>query len=131
MRLYADYEFYISEYNHDMSEAEFAKYIKPATAYLKRLTLQKSETFTGEELKYAACAVAEAYWQIDKQYPDGKIVTREDNDGFSQSFATSSKSLDKQKDDMAYRSAKQWLSGTGLLSRRVNSCDHKRGCNSI
>ena len=122
MKVYADYEFYISEYGTDMSENEFAKYIKPATQYIKRLTLQRSEDYTGEELKYAACAVAEAYWRFDTANPDGKIVSSENNDGFSQSFVTGSKSFDRQRADKAYGAAKTWLSGTGLLSRRVNNC---------
>lgn len=125
MKVYADYEFYIQEYGQDMTEAEFAKHIKPASQYIKRLTLGRSEHFKGEELKYATCAVAEAYCKFEKENPGGKIVTSENNDGFSQSFAVSSKSFQKQKDDAGYNAARLWLSGTGLLSRRIkraNEC---------
>ena len=118
MKLYADYEFCLQECNCDITEEVFSKHIREATLYLKRLTLGKSETYTGEELKYAACAVVEAYQNIETEFPGGKIVASENNDGFSQSFVTTGRSYEQVRNDKAYRAAKLWLSGTGLLSRR-------------
>lgn len=118
MKLYADYKFYLQEYGDDMTEDVFNKYIKEACAYIRRLTLKKSDTYTGEELKYATCAVIEAFRDIAKEYPNKKIVASENNDGFSQSYVTTGKGYEKVRNDRAYHAARTWLNGTGLLSRR-------------
>ena len=118
MTLYVDYDFYLQEYDDDITEDVFRKHIKEACAYIRRLTLRKSDTYTGEELKYATCAVIEAYKNIEAEFPNGKIVASENNDGFSQSFVTTGRSYEQVRNDKAYRAAKLWLSGTGLLSRR-------------
>lgn len=123
---YVCYEFYLSEYNTDLTEDEFNKYIKTATAYIRRLTLRKSDCFTGEALKYATCAVIEAYRNFDKANPNGRVIASENNDGFSQSFNVDG-TWEKARSDAAFAAAKLWLSGTGLLSRRahcVHECRH-------
>lgn len=131
MKLYADYDFCIQEYSQDISQEEFDKYILKASAYIRRLTLLKADSFEGEQLKYAACAVVEAYRDFDRTLVNGRLVSSENNDGYSVSYGDVSstsageKTAEKMRDDKAYAAAKLWLSGTGLLSRRashVNKC---------
>lgn len=128
MKVYACYDFYVQEYGRDMTEEEFNRYVKEASAYIRRITLKRSDDSCCEELKYATCAVAEAYCSFDKANPNGKIVTSEHNDGFSQSFASMGRgSIGRLRDSAAYDACRKWLANTGLLSRRIrngNQCGY-------
>lgn len=119
MIIYADYNFYINEYGTDIPQEKFQKYAKEASAYIRRLTIGKSDGFEGDELKYATCAVAEAVYNFDKSCINGKIVSSENNDGYSVSYATGN-DCHTERLNAEYLAARKWLAGTGLLSRRAN-----------
>lgn len=130
MKLYADYEFYVTEYRGNEDKIEnFERAIVHASQYIRHVTLGRSDNYSGEELKYASCALVDAYLSAYKLSGD-EYSTRqkksENTDGYSVSYVTetidgeSSEELFKRK---AYPIAKQWLLGTGLLSRRVG-CPH-------
>lgn len=61
MRKYADYIFYVNEYHGKITHEQFETAIVPASAYIKRATLGRSEGSDCDELKYAVCAVCDAY----------------------------------------------------------------------
>lgn len=124
MKVYADYDFYVCEYGSEIPVDAFEKYAKEASAYIRYLTLKRSDNFNGEELKYATCAVAELYFNHEKTQINGRVITSENNDGYAVSYATSAEP-EEAKRNAAYSAAKKWLSGTGLLRRgakRVNKC---------
>ena len=130
MKLYADYEFYVTEYRGNEGEIEnFERAIVHASQYIRHVTLGKSDNYSGEELKYASCALVDAYLSAYKLSGDEDAAGQkksENTDGYSVSYVTetidgeSSEELFKRK---AYPIARQWLLGTGLLSRRVG-CPH-------
>lgn len=124
MIMYADYDFYISQYGGKViSESDFATASLQATQYLKYITLGRSENYSWDELKYAVCAVAEAYNAVFGVA--GNAKKSETTDGYSVSYVQQSQdgeskeSLFKRK---AYESAKLWLANTGLLQRSVKRC---------
>ena len=126
MKLYADYEFYVTEYRGNEGEIEnFERAIVHASQYIRHVTLGKSDNYSGEELKYASCALVSAYKLSGDEDSTGQKKS-ENTDGYSVSYVTetidgeSSEELFKRK---AYPIARQWLLGTGLLSRRVG-CPH-------
>ena len=124
MKVYVDYDFYINEYGSKIPADIFEKYAKEASAYIRYLTLKKSDDFNGEELKYATCAVAEAYFDFEKTQINGRTISSENNDGYAVTYATGA-DPEESKKKAAYSAAKKWLSGTGLLRRgakRVNKC---------
>ena len=130
MKLYADYEFYVTEYRGNEGEIEnFERAIVHASQYIRHVTLGKSDNYSGEELKYASCALVDVYLSAYKLSGDEDSTGQkksENTDGYSVSYVTetidgeSSEELFKRK---AYPIARQWLLGTGLLSRRVG-CPH-------
>ena len=130
MKLYADYEFYVTEYRGNEGEIEnFERAIVHASQYIRHVTLGRSDNYSGEELKYASCALVDAYLSAYKLSGDEDSAGQkksENTDGYSVSYVTetidgeSSEELFKRK---AYPIARQWLLGTGLLSRRVG-CPH-------
>lgn len=130
MKLYADYEFYVTEYRGNEGEIEnFERAIVHASQYIRHVTLGKSDNYSGEELKYASCALVDAYLSAYKLSGDENSTGQkksENTDGYSVSYVTetidgeSSEELFKRK---AYPIARQWLLRTGLLSRRVG-CPH-------
>lgn len=124
MKSYVDYEFYVSEYGgKEICEDNFTVASLQATQYLKSITMGRSDSYTGEELKYAACAVAEAYNSVFVCESNAK--KNETTDGYSVSYVVqgqdgeSNESLFRRK---AYESARRWLVGTGLLQRSVRRC---------
>lgn len=130
MKLYADYEFYVTEYRGNEEKIEnFERAIIHASQYIRHVTLGRSDNYNGEELKYASCALADAYLSAYKLSGETNSTGQkksENTDGYSVSYVTqtidgeSSEELFKRK---AYPIARQWLLGTGLLSRRVG-CPH-------
>lgn len=130
MKLYADYEFYVTEYRGNEEKIEnFERAIIHASQYIRHVTLGRSDNYNGEEPKYASCALADAYLSAYKLSGETNSTGQkksENTDGYSVSYVTqtidgeSSEELFKRK---AYPIARQWLLGTGLLSRRVG-CPH-------
>lgn len=130
MKLYADYEFYVTEYRGNEEKIEnFERAIIHASQYIRHVTLGRSDNYNGEELKYASCALADAYLSAYKLSGETNSTGQkksENTDGYSVSYVTqtidgeSSEELFKRK---AHPIVRQWLLGTGLLSRRVG-CPH-------
>lgn len=124
MKKYADYTFYTNEYHGKITDEQFEAAIVPASAYIKRATLGRSEGSDCEELKYAACAVCDAYASVylSSDETGGKAVKSENTDGYSVSYAleapegTSTENLFMTK---ASQRMKMYLAGTDLLSRKV------------
>lgn len=124
MKIYAEYEYYVEEFGAKMSAAEFKRYSRDASAYIKRATLGRSETYEGEELKLATCAVAEAYCDVDKTCIGGRMIASENNDGHTISFSNAETDTEALKAKKAYQAMSNYLAGTGLLSRRVSRNDY-------
>lgn len=124
MNLYADYGFYIESYNGDMQEDEFPKNMIMATGCLRSITLAKADKFSGDELKYAACEIADVYFSCsDKSSSD---VKSENTDGYSVSYISERKDGETKEQFLSrkcYEIAKRWLRNTGLLYRKVG-CSH-------
>lgn len=126
MKPYADYTFYVETYGGDMiPDEKYRIAALNATQYIKYVTLGRSERYSGEELKFATCAAAEAYAQVynltGSQNTAGQIKS-ESTDGYSISYVTQAKEGESLEDlfkRRAYPLVRQWLGGTGLLNRRV------------
>lgn len=133
MKRYADYEFYIEEHWGSATEDEFNGAIIHVCQYIRYITLGKSDAYDGAELKYASCALVDAYISAYK-LSEGKNSPgqkkSENTDGYSVSYVTqttdgeSAEALFKRK---AYPIAKHWLLNTGLLNRRAG-CAHDHKC---
>lgn len=134
MERYADYEFYIEEHWGSSTEDEFNSAIIHVSQYIRYITLGKSDTYEGIELKYASCALVDAYISACKLSGGSNSPGQkksENTDGYNVSYVTqttdgeSTEELFKRK---AYPIAKQWLLNTGLLNRRAGCInDHKCG----
>lgn len=132
MKTYADYQFYVSEYNGALDESEFDQAIIHASQYIRYATLGRSDDYEGNELKYASCALVDAYvsaYKLSGGLGSAGQKKSENNDGYSVTYVTqtidgeSAEELFKRK---AYPLVRQWLLGTGLLNRRVGCIhDHK------
>lgn len=110
--MYADYTFYMSDYNGTLTEAAFSCLSKLATAHIDKITHQRAKTATDADLeavKMAFCAVVD---ELDKQ-EQGGIVTSESNDGISRSYAVGS--VIRSASQRIYDAAEVYLSGTNLL----------------
>lgn len=126
MKPYADYTFYVETYGGDMiPDKKYSIAALNATQYIKYVTLGRSERYSGEELKFATCAAAEAYAQAynlaGNQNTAGQIKS-ESTDGYSVSYVTQAKDGESQEElfrRKAYSAIRDWLQGTGLLDRRV------------
>lgn len=62
---YADYDFYLDEYNGDLSEDDFDKYIAKASACVRRITFGRADQAEGDEVKHAACAICDIFAQSE------------------------------------------------------------------
>lgn len=110
---YADYVYYRSKTdfggNVIPSESDFDSVIGKASAYIDRITFGRSkENSDSEEVKKAACAVAEVMYRNESRYG----ISSENNDGYSVTYLNNStKELRDQKraaylflsDDLIYR----------------------------
>lgn len=127
MKVYAEYAFYESEYGgRRMSSDAFSSAVLQASQYLRYVTLGRSEQYEGEELQYAACAIAEVYHAVfgeeEEKTGDKKSET---TDGYSVSYVVQGKDGETKETlfrRKAYECARTWLAGTGLLKRSVRTC---------
>lgn len=129
MKIYANYAFYVEDYGGQLIDEEsFKKAIIGATQYLRYVSLNRSDKSEREEVKYAACAVADVYYstviadQSGKGSGSGK--KSETIDGYSVTYVTDRidgetvESIFRKK---AYEVAKQWLEPLGLLYKGIKS----------
>ena len=129
MNTYADYQFYEDKYKGKATEEEFEFAVIHASQYVRHITLGRSENYSGVEVKYATCALVDAYMSAYK-LSGGNSTTgqkkSENIDGYSVSYVTQTKDGESAEElfrRKAYTVARQWLANTGLLNRRVG-CIH-------
>lgn len=125
MYSFADYKFYTEEYKGQMKEKDFDRFIVQASQYIRYITLGRTNTYQGDELKYATCEVAEVYRNCE-----GSRKQSENNDGYSVTFVNdgnTGETTEQLRDRKAYQVARKWLLNTGLLSRKVECC-HDSQC---
>lgn len=93
MKIYAKYDFYVEKYGgKEIGEEDFSAASLHATQYIKYITLGRSEKYQGEELQYAACAVADAYNAVFNQQNGTGIEKKSENtDGYSVSYVVQGK----------------------------------------
>lgn len=118
-----EYEFYADTYGGTkIPETDWKRLSQNATARLRQFTLNRMpDDWTGEPWQNkASCAVCEMAEILSaSEQRDGK--TSENTDGYSVSYDTN-----KSVGSLLYDVARAYLSGTGLLCRKVGCCyDHK------
>lgn len=120
---YADYEFYKDKADGKLEQEVFEKEVVEASIFLRYLTFGKSDDSTSEELKYAACAIADMYANEKKRYESGASAVKSENtDGYTVTYASEMKdgdSLDDLLSKKAVAIARKHLALTGLLNRKV------------
>lgn len=120
---YADYEFYTNNVHGNLDEKSFRKEILEASYYLRYITLGKSDKSDVDDLKYAACAIAEMYVEEKKKHKTGASRKKSENtDGYSVAYATEFKDGEVLEDLLSRKAnqiARKYLATTGLLSRKV------------
>lgn len=122
MKTYADYAFFIEQYGGAMDEESFRKAIIGASQYIRYITMNRSDNTDAEEIKYAACAVADVYYStiIAEENGNSKALGKKSEtiDGYSVTYVTdradgeTAEIFFKKK---AYEAVKQWLGPIGLL----------------
>lgn len=110
-----DYSFYAKSYGGTLPEAEFARLIGRASAYLAALTLGKSELQTlpaavQNSVDMALCAIVDAMHKAE----NGGDIASESNDGISVTYAAKAQQTEQQR---LYDAASAHLAWTGLLYR--------------
>ena len=125
MNLYADYNFYVSEYKGQATEEEFQRQIVKASAHVRRITFGRADNcMEMEEVKLAACAVCDmlnSEYGNQKEY-NGRQIISENTDGYSVSYmqeSVSGETLEELVNRKVYETAKLYLEPTVLLSWEV------------
>lgn len=114
--VYADFSYYQNTYHGTMSEADFNRLSRQASAYLDRVTFGRIDAKISGSYKImdACCAVADAYLLNEH----GGGVASETNDGISVDYVAGISNT--KTDDQRLREAVSLhLGGTGLLYRGV------------
>lgn len=115
---YADYQYYTEEYyGSKLSETEFPKYAKRASAEIDHVTfgrIQKlSESEITDAIRDCTCEVAEKLKYFETSA--GAEVASENNDGYSVSYRDTS-NVDTQAHEIM-ASIRTYLGQTGLMYR--------------
>lgn len=109
--MYADFTFYRDTYGGTVGEAEFSRFSARAGAHINQITGGRAKTATGDTLeavKMAECAVVDELITQSK----GGVITAENNDGLSRSYATAPVRTQAQR---IYSAAEVFLCNTNLL----------------
>lgn len=115
MNLYADYEYYTSEYKGNLTKEEFEKSITKASAFVRRITFGRADdNMELAEVKLAACAVCELLANDEKSRSLGRAVTSESTDGYSVSYESIA-SADDILGIKIFKTLELYLMPTGLL----------------
>lgn len=133
---YADYQFYMDNAHGKMGKESFEREVLAASLFLKRITLGRSDRIQPDALRYAACAIADMYAEQKQKAASGGMGKKsESTDGYSVSYAIEIKegeSLEAFLDRKAMQIAGNYLSGTGLLERKVRcGYDYECGCDGL
>ena len=113
--MYADYNYYMSEYCNGLKEPEIPLehiewYLKKASVFLSSLffrTMPKKPY--SRMLSEACCEIADCFYRTEKR----EGISREENDGYSVTFSNDGSSTLK----LAYDIAVKYLGMSGLLYR--------------
>ena len=136
MKAYADYEFYANTYRGTLDKAVFNKAVLSASQYIRGATMGKSDSYDGDELRYAACEIAELQNSgadnrdgVSVYSQDGREIKSVNNAGFSVTYTTEGVDGETAEDLInrkSYAILKKWLVPTGLLNPKVNTrrCCH-------
>ena len=120
---YADYQFYTNKAHGKLEKESFEKEVLAASFFLRYATLGRSDRIQPEPLRYAACAIADMYAEQKQKAASGGMGKKsESTDGYSVSYASEIKegeNLEAFLDRKAMQIAGKYLSGTGLLERKV------------
>lgn len=126
MNLYADYNFYTTEYQGGATEEEFESQIMKASAHVRRITFGCADgCLEMEEVKLAACAVCDVLITDMKirENNSGRQIASESTDGYSVSYVQE-KAADETSEALlrrkAYKAAELYLEPTGLLYMGVD-----------
>ena len=108
--MYADFEFYSTEYDPatELSEDELRKPLLKASLYLDGLFLYPPKEPVDIRVKYAACEIADILFESASY----ETLSSESNDGYSVSFDKSTST-----DAKLFKTACRYLGNTGLLYR--------------
>lgn len=128
---YADYTFYTDHACGKLEKESFEREVLAASFFLRYITLGRSDRTQPESLRYAACAIADMYGEQKQKAASGGMGKKSENtDGYSVSYASEIKdgeNLEAFLDRKAMQIAGKYLSGTGLLERKVG-CGHAHEC---
>lgn len=110
---YADYSFYIGEYNGKaIIQADFDRLIIRASSYIDSITQGRASSYSADDaVKMASCAVADA-WLKNEQ---GGDLQSQRVGSWSRTYANKLESPENR----LYKAANLYLSNTGLLSRWI------------
>ena len=118
---YADYDFYVDRAHGKLDQEAFEGYILKASFFLRYITLGKTERVEGEEVSYAACAIADMYAEEKKKITADK--KSENNDGYSVTYIAERKDGESMEDFLSRKAmqiARRYLLTTGLLNRKAD-----------
>lgn len=132
--MYADYAYYVSQYDGKMPEDAYPAAERRAEAYIRYLTHLNGDIFALDHdmVRDAVCAVADIYYadavQRAAQAAEGRqgAVKSESNDGYSVTYVVEQQdgeTADAALRRKAYDAAYLYLLPTGWMSRRVR-CGH-------
>lgn len=130
MTSYADYTFYTETYGGMMSEADFERYSLSASQYIRTSTHGRSDSYDGEELKYAVCESADVLYGLNETENSHGEIKSENTDGYSVTYIVEGKD-GETAEGLAGRKIggiiRKWLSTTGLLYAGAR-CGHAYKC---
>ena len=112
--VYADYDYYRSVYGGKaVPEADFYRLSRQASAYLDQVTFGRirGEWEKDSRVVEACCAIVEI---LHRQEQGGEVANAS-NDGYSETYVTSGKTLEQR----LWRTTAQYLVMTGLLYQGV------------
>ena len=96
MRVYSNYDFYISEYGgEDLTEFQFDRACRKASAYIDKITFGRADDYEEtewHELQICACEMAEAIFAYEANKSHGKDVVSVTNQGYTETYANGAKS---------------------------------------
>lgn len=119
--IYADVDFYQNKYLLGRTEviplAEFEFWARKASAYIDTSTFGRIELAIPDEVRFAACELAEAYW-TDAQASSLDAKRSESVGAYSVSYADQTKKQDELNANLRAILVR-WLANTGLLYRGI------------
>lgn len=114
--IYADYDYYKETFHGSLSEEDFIRLSRQASAYIDTVTFFRAENAVtgklGGRIKDACCAVAETYALNEK----GGGIASETNDGISVNYVAGISNA-KTEDQRLFSAAAMYLETTGLMYR--------------